>query len=221
MYESVVRAYNEAIIDTDKEQALQAVRDALKAGVSPQDVIFKIVFPATELMMQEVVKNPDANLAQHFLTAQIGAQITEQMLERLETPPTPRGKIILGTAVGDLHSLGKRVVGGCLKSLMYDVIDLGVSVAPERFVDEAVAHGAQIIGISAMMMHTARGENGCLGVRRLLQERNLESRVKIVVGGAPFRFDQNLYRMVQADGWASDGVSAGKMVAELIAGVKS
>lgn len=218
MYEAVVKAYNEAIIDTDKEQALRVVRDALQAGVSPQDIIFEVVIPAIELMMKLVSENPDASLAQHFLTAQIGAQVTEEMLERFETPPARAGRVVLGTAEGDLHSLGKRIVGGCLKSLMYEVIDLGVSVAPERFVDEAVAYDAQVIGISAMMVHTARGERGCLAVRRLLKEKSLESRIKIIVGGAPFRFDPNLYQIVQADGWASDGVSAGKAVARLIAG---
>jgi trimethylamine corrinoid protein len=216
MFEAVVRAYNEAIIDTDKEQALQVVHDALEAGVSPRDIIFKVVIPAIELMMTSVSENPDACLAQHFLTAQIGAQVTEEMLELFDTPPARAGRIVLGAAEGDLHSLGKRIVGGCLKSLMYEVIDLGINVAPERFVDEAVAHDAQVIGISAMMIHTARGENGCLAVRRLLEERQLQNRIKIIVGGAPYRFDPNLYRVVKADGWAPDGVSAGKVIAELL-----
>lgn len=54
---------------------------------------------------------------------------------------------------------------------MVEVVDLGVNVAPERFVDEAVAHEAQVIAISSMMVHTAKGENGCLKVRQLLRER--------------------------------------------------
>jgi methylmalonyl-CoA mutase cobalamin-binding domain/chain len=219
MLETVVKAYNEAIIDTDKEQALKVVNDALAAGSTPQEIIFDVIVPAIELMMKAVSENPDASLAQHFLTAQIGAQITEQMLERFDTPPAKLGRIVLGTAQGDLHSLGKRIVGGCLKSLMYDVIDLGASVAPERFVEEAIAHDAQVIGISAMMVHTARGENGCLAVRRMLEERRLEDKIKIVVGGAPFRFDPNLYRVVKADGWAPDGLTAGKIIADLISGV--
>ncbi|MBF0550498.1 MAG: cobalamin-dependent protein, partial [Deltaproteobacteria bacterium] len=85
-----------------------------------------------------------------------------------------------------------------------------------RFVDEAVALDAQVIGISAMMVHTARGENGCLKVRRILKDRGLENRIRIVVGGAPFHFDHELYKVVQADGWADDGVTAGKVVTNLI-----
>jgi methanogenic corrinoid protein MtbC1 len=99
---------------------------------------------------------------------------------------------------------------------MLAVRDLGVNVRPETFVDEAVACDAQVIGISAMMVHTARGENGCLRVRELLEERGLAERIRIVVGGAAFRFDRNLYKTVRADAWAEDAVTAGKVIADLI-----
>ena len=138
------------------------------------------------------------------------------MLHRFASPPQTLGRIVIGTAKGDMHSLGKRIVMGCLKAQMVECIDLGVNVAPERFVDEAVAHNASIIGISAMMSHTARGPDGCLGVRRLLQERGLADRIKIIVGGAPYRFDPELHRTVQADAWAADGITAGKVIATLI-----
>jgi len=216
MLDAAIAAYNEAIIDTDRDRALQVVLEARAAGASPQDIIFKLIVPAIEQMIETVSEDPDANLAQHFLTASIGADITEKMLKELETSPAPVGCVVIGTAPGDFHSLGKRIVGGCLKALMYEVIDLGNSVSAQRFVDEAVAHGAQVIAVSAMMMHTARGDDGCLGVRRLLRERNLEGRIKLAAGGAPFRFDPNLYKAVGADGWAPDGVTAGKMVGELI-----
>jgi methanogenic corrinoid protein MtbC1 len=71
-----------------------------------------------------------------------------------------------------------------------------------------------------MMAHTARGENGCLGVRRLLKEGGLEERIRIIVGGAPYRFDPELYRVVGADAWAEDGITAGKVVTDLIKGAR-
>ncbi|HTY99704.1 MAG TPA: cobalamin-dependent protein, partial [Rhodocyclaceae bacterium] len=131
-------------------------------------------------------------------------------------PPQTLGRVVLGTAAGDLHSLGKRIVMGCLKSLMVDVTDLGVNVPAEQFVDAAVAHDAQVIGISAMMVHTATGPGGCQKVRQLLRERGLEGRFKIVVGGAPYRFDGELYKSVGADAWAPDGISAGRVIVDLI-----
>lgn len=171
--------------------------------------------------MTLINRDPDANLAQHFMTAQIAAAVTERMVARFAQPPAVLGHVIIGTSRGDLHSLGKRIVTGCLKSLMIGVTDLGVNIAPERFVEAAVEEQAQVIAISSMMVHTAKGAEGCLAVRELLRRHNLEETIKIVVGGAPYRFDPNLYKAVGADDWASDGISAGKIIQHLIREVKS
>jgi methylmalonyl-CoA mutase cobalamin-binding domain/chain len=216
MLEKTIAAYNEAIFDTDRDRALEVVNNALTRGVSPEDVVFKIVIPAIEEMMETISHSVDANLAQHFLTAQIASEVTEKMLPLFKQAPEIEGRVVIGTAHGDLHSLGKRIVSGCLKSMMIEVIDIGVNVPAERFVEEAVAHAAQVVGISAMMMHTARGENGCLKVRELLQQRGLEKDIKIIVGGAPYRFDPDLYKLVQADAWAADGISAARVIKQLI-----
>lgn len=217
----VIRAYNEAVFDTDREAAFRAVEAALAQGVSPEDVVFKIVIPAVEEMMARIASDPDANLAQHFMTAQIASEVTDRMLARFTRAPEIVGRVVIGTASGDLHSLGKRIVMGCLKALMVDVTDLGVNVAPERFVDAALAQDAQVIGISAMMVHTANGPHGCLGVRELLRRRGLEDRFRIAVGGAPYRFDAELYRAVGADAYATDGITAGKVIVDLIRQVKA
>lgn len=216
MLEQIIKAYNEAIFDIDREQALEVIHAAVAQGVSPEEVVFKIIIPAIEQMAGSMGENFDGNLAQHFMTSQIAAEVTEEMLARFKTPPESVGRVVIGSAEGDLHSLGKRIVMGCLKAQMIEVFDLGVNVPAERFVDEAVARNAQVIGISAMMAHTARGENGCLRVRQLLQERGLEGKIKIIVGGAPFRFDHELYRVVHADAWTEDGISAGRAIAGLI-----
>jgi len=166
--------------------------------------------------MTHIEKDPDANLAQHFMTAQIAADVTEKMLEKFSRPPQQIGPVVIGAAHGDLHSLGKRIVSGCLKSLMVEVIDLGTNVSAEKFVDAAVAENASVIAVSAMMVHTAMGENGSLKVRALLKERGLEDQIKLIVGGAPYRFDPGLYLKVGADAWAPDGVTAAKVIVDLI-----
>lgn len=221
MLEAYIQAYNEAVFETDKQAALEVVNKALNDGLTPEEVVFKLVIPAVELMMTFIEKDPDANLAQHFMTAQIAADVTEKMLEKFSAPPEMIGRVVIGAAYGDLHSLGKRIVTGCLKSLMVDVIDLGSNVRAEKFVDEAVAEDAQVIAVSAMMVHTALGENGSLKVRELLKERGLEHKIKLAVGGAPYRFDPELYLKAGADAWAPDGVTAAKVIVELIREVKS
>jgi methanogenic corrinoid protein MtbC1 len=216
MLDQVIRDYKEAVFDTDAERALAVAERALAEGIAAEDIVFKVVIPAIEEMMAVINQDPDANLAQHFMTAQIAATVTERMLIHFRQPPASLGRVVIGTAAGDLHSLGKRIVMGCLKSLMIEVIDLGVNVAPERFVDAALEHGAQVIAISSMMIHTARGEKGCIAVREILKARNLEDHIKLVVGGAPYRFDPELYRAVGADAWAEDGITAGRVIQDLI-----
>jgi methylmalonyl-CoA mutase cobalamin-binding domain/chain len=221
MLERLIAAYNEAVFDTDRDRALEVVQEAVTQGVSPEDIVFKAVIPAIEQMMKAISESMDANLAQHFLTAQIASEVTERMLPLFKQAPVIEGRVVIGTARGDLHSLGKRIVTGCLKAMMVEVTDLGVNIPAERFVDEAVARNAEVIGISAMMVHTARGENGSLKVRQLLKEHGLEDRIKIVVGGAPYRFDPDLYKAVGADAWAADGVSAARVIKQLIEEVRS
>jgi len=212
MFELFIKSYNEAIYDTDREQAMKIVKKALDAGASPEDIIFKLVIPAMSAMIKSVSEDFDANLAQHFMTAQIASEVTDAMVERIEKPPQPVGRIIIGTAEGDIHSLGKKIVIGCLRAFLIDAVDLGVNVPPKKFVDEAVKRNAPVIGISAMMVHTATGENGPRAVRTLLQKRGLENRIKLIVGGAPFRFDPNLKDNIGADAVAEDGMVAAEII---------
>lgn len=214
--ESAVRAYNEAVGDGDRDQALNIIRDAVAAGLSPENAVFEIIIPAVERMADQIALSPESSLALHFLMARIGATATEEMVKEFAAPCPSKGRVVLGTALGDMHSLGRTIVGGCLKSLMFEVVDVGNNVSPEKFVDSAVDAGAQVIGVSSMMVHTALGENGGQGVRRILKERGLEGRIKLIVGGAPFLFDPLLYRSAQADAWAPDGVTAARVIGDLI-----
>ena len=165
MRTNYIEAYNEAVFETDKQAALAVVEQALSDGYTPEDIVFNLVIPAVEAMMIRIEQDTDSNLAQHFMTAQIAADVTEKMLEKFSRPPEIIGRVVIGAAYGDLHSLGKRIVMGCLKSMMIDVIDLGINIRAEQFVDAAVEHEAQVIAISAMMVHTATGDNGSLKVR--------------------------------------------------------
>jgi methanogenic corrinoid protein MtbC1 len=216
MLQRTVEAYAEAVIDTDRDRALSVIRSAMRRGLPPEDALFKVVVPSIERMATSISESFDANLAQHFMASQIAAEVTEEVIPRFKTAPKPIGRMVIGTSAGDFHGLGKRIVVGCLKCYLIDTIDLGLNVPPDRFVEAAVAHRAQVIGISSMMVHTARAATGCLGVRRLLRQRHLQGRIKVIVGGAPYRFDHDLYRVVEADAWAEDGIQAGPAIVKLL-----
>jgi methanogenic corrinoid protein MtbC1 len=213
--DELIKSFSDAVFDTDRDAALRIIHEAAAQGLSPEQIVFEVIVPVVE-QRADVGEARELSLAQHFMTAQIASQIVEEMLPKFQRAPETVGRVVIGTSQGDLHSLGKRIVIGCLKAHMIEATDLGVSVAPERFVDEAVARNAQVIGISSMMVHTARSETGCLKVRQLLKERGLESKIKIIVGGAPYRFDPHLYQTVQADAWAESGAAAGRVIRKLI-----
>lgn len=229
----LITEFNEALFDTDRDQALRLVRTAVSEGITPEEVVFDVVIPALEQQSTVAEDGFELDLAQHFLTSQIAADVTEEMVSRFQQAPAfvgggpadvPRsshtpatlGRVVIGSAQGDLHTLGKRIVMSCLRAQLIECSDLGVNVPPERFVAEAAARNATVIAISAMMVHTARGEHGCLKVRQILKEQGLEGRIKIIVGGAPFRFDPLLYQRIQADAWAEDGIKAGKVITRLL-----
>ncbi|HWR38417.1 MAG TPA: cobalamin-dependent protein [Patescibacteria group bacterium] len=217
----LIKAYNEALLDTDRERALQVVQQALNQGkVSAEDMLFKMVIPSISQSLETVGVTYGASLAQYLMASQIGAEITDVLVARFENLPESAGCVVIGTAAGDFHGLGKRIVCGCLKVMMIQAVDLGLSVSAEQFVAEAIKNNAQVIGISAMMVHTARSVNGCLRVRKLLQEKGLEDKIKIIVGGAPFRYDPELYKTVQADAWAENGLEAGSVITNLIREVR-
>jgi trimethylamine corrinoid protein len=212
----VISDYNEAVFDTDRERALRVVNEAVERGVGPEEVVFRVVLPSMDHMIKALTERKCANVAQHFVTAQIANEATAAMLARFEKAPEARGRVVIGNSFGDFHALGKRIVIACLKARLLEVVDLGTNVRPEVFVDAAVARDAHVIAISSMMVHTARGENGSQRVQQLLKERGLDSKIKTIVGGAPYRFDRDLYKTVKADAWAEDAVAAGKVIEELV-----
>lgn len=216
MIQHLATGFAEAIVDTDGDKALQLVRQALATGVSPEQVVFEVVVPCMDHLCGLAASDGGLSVAQHFLAAQISSDVVEAMLPRFRRAPRVAGRVVIGTAVGDFHALGKRIVSGCLSAHMIEVTDLGMNVPPERFVEQALARDAQVIAVSSMMVHTARGEHGCRGVRRILRERGLEQQLKVVVGGAPYRFDEKLFEVVEADAWARSAIEAVPVVVRLV-----
>ncbi|MDD2897439.1 MAG: cobalamin-dependent protein [Desulfuromonadaceae bacterium] len=216
-----LEAYLKALFDTDKPTALRIVQNALDGGMTPEKVVFDIIIPGMERMVGGMISDNLVTLSQHFLAAQIAEEVVDRLIPLFASVPKIRGHVVIGTSHGDFHGLGKKIVIGCLRASMFEITDLGINVNPERFVDEAVAAGAEVIAISSMMVHTATGEFGAKQVRRILKSRGLEGRLRIIVGGAPYRFHDNLFREVGADAWADSAAEAPAVVARLVREVRS
>lgn len=214
--EETAQSYFDALFDTDRDRAIYIIKAALARGMPPEEIIFSIVVPSLNRMSDSMITGSLVTLSQHFLAAQIAEEVTDMLVPLFKSSPDIQGRVVIGTSFGDFHGLGKKIVIGCLRANMFLVTDLGINVPPGKFVEEALACDAQVIGISSMMVHTAMGAEGPLKVRSILRERALEDRFKILVGGAPYRFDENLYKQVGADAWAETAIFAADVIAGLI-----
>jgi len=218
---AVFESYYAALLDTRREAAVAVIEQAMQAGCTAEQIVFDLVVPAMQRLADSVADGLEVTLAQHFVASQIAAEVTDRLIPLFERVAEPAGCIVLGTSALDFHGLGKKIVGGCLRAHMLQVIDLGMNVSAERFVEAAVENEAQVIGVSSMMVHTARGKDGPSKVREILRSERLEGRIKLVVGGAPYRFHAELYKTVGADGWAENGTAAARVIGGLIEDVRA
>ncbi len=122
-----------------------------------------------------------------------------------------KGKVVIGTVKGDLHDIGKNLVGIMLAGAGFEVIDLGKDVPPERFVDTAVESGANVIGMSALLTTTMPGMKAVVD---LVKSRGLEGSVRTVIGGAPVT--EEYAREIGADGYSFDASNAVECVKRLV-----
>jgi 5-methyltetrahydrofolate--homocysteine methyltransferase len=184
---------------------------ALAAGSAPADVL-KLGLIAGMTVVGEAFRRHEIFLPDVLLAAramQAGLDVLRPHLAADGVPSA--GRVVLGTVRGDLHDIGKNLVGILLGGAGFEVVDLGVDVAPERFVDAAVEREAAVIGVSALLTTTMTGMRDVVA---LVRSRGLGDRLKVIVGGAPV--SEAFAREIGADGWAFDAASAVVRVRQLV-----
>lgn len=187
------------------------IKKALDQGLSAQEILNQGLlggmdkvgrdFKAGELFIPEVLMCAKAMHA--------GLNVLRPLL--VGSGATMMGKIAVGTVAGDLHDIGKNLVSMMLVGAGFEVIDLGVNVPPEKFVETAISKGAQLIGMSALLTTTMPAMKTTI---EALIKAGVRDRVKVLVGGAPVT--ANFSNSIGADGYAPDAVSAVDMARELI-----
>ena len=184
---------------------------ALGEGLTPQEILDGGLIGGMTVVGRRFrdyeIFLPDVLLAARAMQA--GVDVLKPHF--LEGEMNRAGTVVLGTVRGDLHDIGKNLVGIMLSGAGFKIIDLGKDVAPEAFVDAAEEHGADVIGMSALLTTTA----GVMGeVTGLIRERGLSSRIQTIVGGAPMSV--NLAEELGADAYAFDAPSAVDRIQELV-----
>jgi len=195
-----------------EDEAVRAGTEAaLAAGVAPGAILREGLLAGMAVVGEEFGRReiflPDVLLAARAMQA--GMEILKPHLARDGAPPA--GRVVLGTVQGDLHDIGKNLVGILLRGAGYEVIDLGTDVPAARFLEEAESSGARVIGLSALLTTTMPR---MAEVVSLLRERGLSGRVKLIVGGAPVT--QAFADEIGADGWGFDADSAVRRVRTLM-----
>ena len=122
-----------------------------------------------------------------------------------------RGKVVLGSVQGDLHDIGKNLVGIMLEGAGFEVVDLGTDVPPEKFIDTAIVEDASVIGLSSLLTTTM---DIMKGVVNLVGEQGLSDKVKVIVGGAPL--SEEFAQSIGADSYGYDAANAVEKVMALV-----
>ena len=150
---------------------------------------------------------PEVLLSARAMTA--GVALLKPLLIAEEVPS--RGKVVLGSVEGDLHDIGKNLVGIMLEGAGFEVVDLGTDVPAERFIDAAIAENASIIGLSSLLTTTMARMKGVVD---LVEEKSLSDQLKVIVGGAPL--SEEFARSIGAQGYAYDAANAVEKVLALV-----
>jgi 5-methyltetrahydrofolate--homocysteine methyltransferase len=203
----------EKLFRGEDEQVATLVQQALQRGLSPKQILDAGLLTGMarvgECFKCHELYLPDVLMAAQAMNA--GMEHLKPLLVREGIPTL--GKIVLGSVQGDLHDIGKNLVGVLLKGAGFEIIDLGNDVPPERFIDAAVEHNAPVIGMSALLTTTMP----VMGrVVSLLKERGLTGRIKTIIGGAPVT--DKYAREIGADAHGYDAANAVDRVKALIGG---
>ena len=194
---------SEAIIAGENELAASLVAEALGAGVTAKDVLDNGLLDGMGVVGKQFKAHeiflPDVLMAAKAMTA--GMKLIEPLLTGEETAGA--GKVVIGTVEGDLHDIGKNLVSIMLRGAGYEVIDLGHNVPAARFVDEAEAQTADVIGMSALLTTTMPAMKTVVD---LVRTKGLDAQLKTIVGGSPVSAD--FAREIGADAFGFDATSA-------------
>lgn len=207
-------AMRQSIIDGAPDTASGLAQQAVSAGIAPIDAINHGYVPGMHDVGEQFAKGqmylPDMMASAEAMRAAMA--VLEPELKRLGTERPMAGVVVLGTTKGDIHEIGKILVGTLLTAHGFRVHDLGVDVAGEKFAAKAQELHADIVGVSALLTTTMRNQKG---VVEAIEKAGLRSQVKIMVGGAPVT--RRWAEEIGADGYAKDAMTAVVLARELMA----
>ena len=213
MPQDTYTAMRQSIVNGAPESAAESAREALVSRISPLDAINNGYVPGMHEVGEQFARGqmflPDMMAAAEAMRAAMA--VLEPELTRLGTERPMAGVVVLGTTRGDIHEIGKILVGTMLTAYGFRVHDLGVDVAGETFAAKAIALRADIVGVSALLTTTMRNQKGVI---ETLEKAGIRAQVRVMIGGAPVT--RRWAEEIGADGYAKDAMSAVALAQQLM-----
>lgn len=211
-----LQAIADNVIQGQAPAVSEAVQNAINDDVPVQDILHQGLIAGMNVVGERFKNNefyiPEVLIAARAMKA--GLEIIRPKL--LEQKVKSAGKVCVGTVKGDLHDIGKNLVGMMLEGAGFEVIDLGVDVAPEAFVESVRTQGVQIVCMSALLTTTMGSLQTTV---EALKAAGLTDNVRVMIGGAPIT--QEFADKIGAHGYAPDAASATEKARELVAELAS
>jgi len=206
-----LQALADAVIRGNRDETAKLTQAAIDEGVPVSEIINDGLIAGMGVVGEKFKNNefyvPEVLIAARAMHA--GMDLLKPLLA--ESGVQPKGVVAIGTVKGDLHDIGKNLVSMMLEGGGYEVIDLGVDVPPEKFVEAVNEKGAQIVALSALLTTTMPSMKDTIDS---LKEAGVRDKVRVMIGGAPVT--QNYADEIGADGYAPDAASAVDKAHELI-----
>jgi trimethylamine corrinoid protein len=210
--ENLFDEISEAIVNLDKEKAIQLAKKAINEDIELLDVIEK-GFGEGIRRIGDLWDEGEFFLPELMLGGTIMQEAMNLLLPHLKvgSENISLGKVVIATIEGDIHSIGKTIVGTMLSANGFDVYDLGADVPAEKIIKMAVEKNADIIGVSALLTTTMIGQKKII---EILENRNIRDKFKVILGGAPVT--NTWVNECKADGFAGSAIEAVKLVKSLL-----
>jgi trimethylamine corrinoid protein len=213
MSEELFKKMAQSIIDGDSDASVALAKEAIDAGMDPLEAITNGFvlgvnqvgesFACGQAFLPELVMAGEAMKA--------AVTTLEPEMKKRGTERKMLGKVVLATVEGDIHEIGKSLVGTMLSASGFEVFDLGVDAAPDQIIGKALEVGADIIAMSALLTTTMVKQREVIGD---LEKEGLRGKFKVMVGGAPVT--QDWVSKISADGFSEDAIGAVSVAKKLV-----
>jgi len=209
--EAVLKSIYQGVLDGDLDKVISGVQMALDEKTSAE-IILKQGMMTAMAEVGQLFEDGEYFVPELLVAAramQGGLDILKPLLAAEDVEPV--GKVVTGTVKGDLHDIGKNLVGMMMKGAGFEIIDMGADVSPERFIQAVKESGAQVVAMSALLTTTMANMPATI---KAFEDAGIRDSVKIMVGGAPVT--EEYAAQIGADGFALDASQAAKVAISLI-----